>query len=143
MKIEFAGPQDEAAIKGLLAECRLPLEDIRPDRLKHFFVLKDQDRLIGVIGLELYEHAALLRSLAVLTKHRNQGLAAELVGRAEQHARASGINTLYLLTNTAEQFFSKRGYRKTERTKAPEDLQHTTEFSSLCPLSSACMIKEL
>jgi N-acetylglutamate synthase-like GNAT family acetyltransferase len=52
MKSMFANLQDEVAIKELLAECQLPSEDIRPDQLKHFFVLKEQDRLIGIIGLE-------------------------------------------------------------------------------------------
>jgi amino-acid N-acetyltransferase len=143
MKIVFAGPQDEAAIKGLLAECRLPSEDIRPDQLKHFFVLKDQDRLIGIVGLELYENTALLRSLAVHATFRKQGLAGELVERAEQHARASGVKTLYLLTDTAENFFANRNYQKTERSAAPTALQQTTEFSTLCPLSSVCMTKNL
>jgi amino-acid N-acetyltransferase len=143
MKIEFAGPQDEAAIKGLLAEYQLPSEDIRPDQLKHFLVLKDQDRLIGVIGLELYENTALLRSLAIREAYRKQGLAGELVERAEQHARASGVETLYLLTDTAERFLVNRGYQKTERSAAPAIIQQTTEFSSLCPLSSVCMTKNL
>ena len=67
MKIEFAGSQDWAEIKELLTECGLPSEDIRPDQLKHFLVLMKQERLIGVIGLELYENVALLRSLAVRT----------------------------------------------------------------------------
>jgi len=124
MKSMFANLQDEVAIKELLAECQLPSEDIRPDQLKHFFVLKEQDRLIGIIGLELYENMALLRSLAIRKEHRKQGLAGELVGRAEQYARASGIKTLYLLTDTAKKFFINRGYQKTERLTAPTPIDN-------------------
>jgi amino-acid N-acetyltransferase len=67
---------------------------------------------------------ALLRSLAIRKEHRKQGLAGELVGRAEQYARASGIKTLYLLTDTAKKFFINRGYQTTERLTAPTPIDN-------------------
>jgi amino-acid N-acetyltransferase len=50
---------------------------------------------------------------------------------------------MYLLTTTAETFFERRGYRRVDRTEAPQAIQTTVEFASLCPASSAFMIKRL
>jgi amino-acid N-acetyltransferase len=58
-------------------------------------------------------------------------------------ARSLGVRELYLLTMTAAPFFVKHGFEKVERAKAPASLQGTTEFASLCPVSSVCMRKRL
>ncbi len=48
-----------------------------------------------------------------------------------------------LLTMTAEGFFRERGYKKTERSSAPPEIQGTMEFQSLCPANSVCLVKKL
>ena len=143
MRFELAQPDDIDQIKGLLAECELPYEDITPSDLTHFCLLRDGDRLAGVIGLEIFGQFALLRSLAVPAGYRKRGIGAELVGRAQEHAHSHKVEALYLLTTTAERFFSKRGYRRVERSKVPEPVQGSVEFSTLCPASAACMAKHL
>jgi amino-acid N-acetyltransferase len=50
---------------------------------------------------------------------------------------------MFLLTTTAETFFERRGYRRVDRSQAPLAIQSTSEFASLCPASSAFMIKQL
>ena len=143
MKLELAQPNDKDQITGLLAECDLPYEDITPSHLAHFYLLRDGDRLAGVIGLEIFGQFALLRSLAVPAGYRKRGIGAELVGRAQEHAHSHKVEALYLLTTTAERFFSKRGYRRVERSEVPEPVQGCAEFSTLCPASAACMVKHL
>jgi amino-acid N-acetyltransferase len=85
----------------------------------------------------------LLRSLAVAKAYRRQGLATQLVNKIEEYARSQKVATLYLLTLTAENFFSGRGYKKIDRKAAPAALQETTEFKSLCPQTAVCMKKRL
>ena len=145
MKIFFASVQDEIKIKEVLEAAGLHHEDITPSHLQHFLVLKDDHNsmLSGVVGLELKNHTALLRSLAVIEPQRRKGLATQLVSEIEKYARSQKIDTLYLLTLTAERFFSKKGYRKTDRKSAPPAIQETAEFNSLCPLSAVCMKKQL
>ena len=46
-----------------------------------------------------------------------------------------------LLTQTARDFFAHLGYRVIERTEAPEEVQGSEEFRSLCPASAICMVK--
>ncbi len=145
MELSFASAEDEERIKQLLAACGLEHRDIRPSQLQHFLTGKDESTLAlrAVVGLELKGNLGLLRSLAVAKAYRRQGLATQLVGKIEAYARAQKVTTLYLLTLTAEKFFTARGYHKTDRESAPPALQETTEFKSLCPQTAVCMKKHL
>jgi amino-acid N-acetyltransferase len=48
-----------------------------------------------------------------------------------------------LLTQTAERFFSQRGYSRIDRASVPAPVQEASEFRSLCPASATCMSKAL
>ena len=139
----FATKDNEAEIRRLLAENDLHHEDITLPMLTHFLLGSDGPRLVGVVGLEIKSHSALLRSLAVDSKFRNRGIATNLIRRIEDHAKSLKIETLYLLTMTAEQFFNKHGFQSAHRESAPADIQETAEFQSLCPASAVCMIKHI
>lgn len=143
MKIERAKPEFEAQIKQLLAACDLPIEDIRSSLLRHFWVAGEIKSLSGVVGLEIVGKDALLRSLAVAAHARGKGLGKQLTAKAEQHAQNSQVDSLYLLTLTAAEFFKKLGYQVVKREDAPATLQNTTEFQSICPASATCMTKSL
>jgi amino-acid N-acetyltransferase len=140
MKIEFANTIDETDIKQLLAQSDLPHEDITPAHLSHFLVARENDQLIGVIGVEWLKEVALVRSLAVSTNHRRQGIAGQLVDRIEAQA-INQVTALYLLTTTAENYFARRGYEIADRATAPATLQTTAEFQSICPATAICMKK--
>ncbi len=132
-----------AEIKQLLSACGLPTSDISPTSSLLFFGCHSDTRLVGVIGLEVYGPVALLRSLAVAPPHRSHGLGRSLVAFAEAHAASLGVESLYLLTSTAEAYFSKLGYASVSREDAPSAIKATTQFSDLCPASSALMSKRL
>jgi amino-acid N-acetyltransferase len=134
---------DEVDVRLILQECRLPVSDITPAHLKDFFACGDETRLFGVIGLEIYGNVALLRSLAVSPSRRGVGVGERLVLQAEKHALAQAVRTIYLLTTTADRFFSRLGYSSVSRDQAPDEIQGTAEFSTLCPSSSAFMAKRL
>jgi amino-acid N-acetyltransferase len=48
-----------------------------------------------------------------------------------------------LLTQTAEVFFANRGYRRIGRADAPQAVQASAEFRSLCPASAVAMSRVL
>ena len=70
-------------------------------------------------------------------------MGSRLVAHAERHARDQGVQSLYLLTTTAEKFFLRRGYARIPREEAPAAIKGTKEFSGICPASSAFMVKQL
>ena len=143
MKVDFVNTAEEKQLKELLTECELHSSDIRSSDLRHFLVMRDGTRLAGLVGLEVVGESSLLRSLAVSPKYRKKGIASGLVKKAEEYARSKGVEKLYLLTITAKEFFAKQGYREVERRSAPDALQVTTEFQSICPSTATCMVKWL
>lgn len=136
-------PQDTEAVARLLAACALPAADLTPAHLRHFWGCRDGDALVGVVGLEVYDRAALLRSLAVVPSCRGQGLGHDLVRCIEAYAEEQGVEVVYLLTTTAAPFFGSRGYEVVPRDAAPASIRQTAEFTEMCPSEAVCMAKRL
>ena len=133
----------QSSVVALLEAEGLPASDLTENHLQHFFFTATDGTPSALVGLEIYGRDALLRSLVVSATARTQGLGSALVLHAEQYAAAHEVRALYLLTTTAESFFEHRGYRRIDRANAPSAIQSTREFASLCPASSAFMIKRL
>lgn len=141
MRVETIGLNDE--VTALLMEAELPTSDLSTRRGLNLLGLKQGRRLVGVIGIEVHGKVALLRSLAVAPARRNCGCGAVLVSNAEAWAADRGINSLYLLTTTAAEFFARRGYEALSRSQAPVAIAATVQFLDLCPVSSTFMCKVL
>lgn len=139
----LALPQDFAAIRALLMEEGLPVEDVSAERIPHVIVASGEAGLQGCVALEVYGSAALLRSLAVHPSAQRQGLGRRLVARAERDARAMGVDRLFLLTTTASGYFEKLGYAVVSRDTVPDAVKASSQFASLCPASARCLGKVL
>jgi amino-acid N-acetyltransferase len=142
MMIQKATEQARAAIVGLLQSQKLPTEDL-PTVLDHFSIATEDDNLVGLIGLERYGTAGLLRSMVVHPDYRNRQIAERLVHQLEETAKAIGITSMYLLTETAEKYFSRKGYNTIPRSEVPPLVMQSSEFSHVCPVSATVMKKEL
>jgi amino-acid N-acetyltransferase len=140
MHIAEATPPMRADIIALLQSQQLPVEDL-PLQLNDFLVAQEEGKLIGLIGLEQYGEFGLLRSMVVHPDFRNQQIAASLVQTLEQRATAAGIKALYLLTETAAPYFTKKGFATVQRTDVPDAVKASTEFSHVCPVSATVMVK--
>lgn len=143
MNIQPAKQTDLSAVRALLGLERLPASDVDERALERFLIWRDDTRVSGVVGLELYGEVALLRSLVVAPHARGQGAGRALTQAAEGLAAELGATTIYLLTTTAERFFAARGYRNIDRGDAPKSIQGTTQFSALCPSTAVLMAKSL
>lgn len=142
MQIVKATQQNRDEITSLLQSQNLPFEDL-PIVLEDFFAVLDAQRLTGLIGMERYGHYGLLRSMVVHPDYRNKHIAETLVAQLEQEAGATGITEMYLLTETADKYFSKKGYDIITRDEVPAVLKQSSEFSHVCPASAIVMKKKL
>lgn len=147
-EITAAKAEDYAAVRGLLADSVLVYEDLTPANLDTFLVIPtggDVPALAAVAGLETFQggREGLLRSVAVSPALRGRGVGASLVTAVEAKARVLTIGRLWLLTTTAPDFFRRLGYADSKRTDAPEAVQQSNEFKSLCPASAVCLSKLL
>jgi N-acetylglutamate synthase-like GNAT family acetyltransferase len=109
MNIHSAKGTDLPTVRALLETERLPASDLDERALDRFLIWRDDSGVAGVIGLELFGEVAFLRSLVVAAHARGNGAGAALTQAAEKLAVDSGVRDLYLLTLTAERFFSARG----------------------------------
>ncbi len=130
--LRLATPTDLAGIDALLRGARLPSSGIT-EHVGTFIVFESSGSIDGVGGLEICGPHALLRSLAVAPAFRGRGIAASICDHLETMAVNRGVEQLYLLTETAERYFMKRGYAVTARSEAPSAIASTEEFTTLCP----------
>jgi amino-acid N-acetyltransferase len=133
-----AGPADWPAVLALLRECGLP-----PDGLAEHFgaalVALDGPRLAGCAALELYPPDTLLRSVAVAPDYRGMGLGRRLVGGALGLAGSRGVSAVYLLTETAGDYFKRFGFAPIGREAVPPAVQGSVEFTTACPAGALAM----
>lgn len=138
VSIERTNVDELPAILELLARSNLPHEGLS-DHLATTLVARASQRVVGSAALELYGTSALLRSVAVEGAHRSQGLGVRLTQAALALARQRGITHVYLLTETAAEFFPRFGFRPIARSQVPPAVQRSIEFTSLCPDSALAM----
>ena len=118
---------------------KLPASDLRLEQSLFVGYYDNSNHLVGSGGLEFYGNTALLRSIAVDEKFRGQLLGKTIVEDVIAKARDSKIKDLYLLTETAHNYFLKKGFQGVPRDAVPEAIKHSTEFSQVCPVSATVM----
>ena len=126
----------------LLDECELPKEGLAA-HVSTTLVARNQSELVGCCALELFQEYALLRSVAVKPSYRSQGLGGRLTRSALDLAMRHKISNLYLLTESANTFFSRLGFEPISRCDVPETVQRSVEFTTLCPDSAMVMTMSL
>ena len=143
MEIRPAKASDLETAKSWLSSAGLPNEDLTAKHLSDFLIAEIDGVPVGIIGLEKTGSVGLLRSLVVDPGARSGGVGAHLVSGLEGLARKHGVIELWLLTIDADRYFTKLRYEQRGRSEAPDEIQRTQEFSSLCPGDAVLMSKQL
>ncbi|WP_448698723.1 arsenic resistance N-acetyltransferase ArsN2 [Mucilaginibacter sp. AW1-3] len=141
MQIEKGTFYKKAMLDLLKAE-GLPADDLR-DGPDDFFVAISNNEVIACAGLEVYGNYGLLRSLAVNRSFRNNGIGDELLRKIESTAKTKELLSIFLLTETAPDYFKRKHYQQIARADIPVEVQASSEFSHVCPVSAIAMKKEL
>ena len=133
-----AEEKDLVLVLELLKSHHLPTDDISKTDIR-FYVMKDDDRLIACAGLETFGEYQLLRSVAVKKEAAGKGIGSSLVDLTIKQSLKKGTKELFLLTETAEGFFKKKGFEVIGREEVPKSVKKSREFSELCPSTAICM----
>ena len=139
---EDALAEDMTAITRLLEAAGLTtvgLSDFFPHR---YLVIREDERVVAVAGLEVHGTYGLLRSVAVDPAYRNRGLARQLVEQQLWIAGRSGLHRVYLLTTSAAAYFRQLGFVAVARDDAPAAIRASKEFAAVCPSSAALLAKD-
>ena len=142
VNIDRACPADFTAILALLKGQALPTDGLE-HHLPTTLVARQGGRIVGSVAVETYPDGGLLRSVAVAADSQGQGLGQALTSAAFAMAQDAGVDTLYLLTTTAEGYFPKFGFERIRRDEVPASVQTSIEFTSACPSTATVMRKRL
>lgn len=142
VSIVEARHSDSKEIHELLKKYRLPTKDLSYSKVK-FFVARSETMVLACAGIEQFENKGLLRSVAVKKELTKEGLGTFLISEVIMRAKKNGIEALFLLTETAEPFFKKMGFKNINRELAPDGIKDSSEFAGLCPTSAIFMTKEI
>ena len=77
--------------------------------------------------------------MAVDEKLRGKALGKEIVEEIIDKAKQLKIKDLYLLTETAHDYFLKKGFQDVPRDAVPDAIKQSTEFSQVCQVSATVM----
>jgi amino-acid N-acetyltransferase len=142
MDIARATPSDAEPVEALLRDAGLPLEGAR-EALSLGVVGREEGRVVAAAAVERYGSAGLLRSVVVDAAQRGTGQGRAIVQAAEALARTEGVEDLYLLTETAIDWFPRLGYHVVERPVAAAVVGQSIEFTTVCRDTGVPMHKVL
>ncbi len=142
MEIDWATPADVPAVEALLSAAGLPLEGAR-EAFALGVVGREGGRVVAAAAVEKYGAAGLLRSVVVDSAVRGTGLGRSIVAAAEDAARDAAVRELYLLTETAVDWFPRLGYEVVARSEAAAAVGESIEFTTVCRDAGVAMRKLL
>ena len=142
MKVRSAKSSDLTAVEELLGASNLPIDGVR-DNFANFVVAEEDGAIAGAVGLEKYGTVALLRSAVVSPRYRSAGIGRRLVEQLLERAEEAGVDEVYLLTTTAEDYFPKFGFTRTIRAAVPESVKASAEFRGACPDTATVMTRRI
>ncbi len=92
------------------------------DNIRDFFVLYEDDELIGVSALHIcWEDLAEVRSLLVRRDMRDKGLGSILLNSCLEEAKKMGVKRIFALTYKVN-FFKKHGFREIDKKELPHKI---------------------
>lgn len=134
--------EGKKAFVAQLIEAKLPYADLGAE--VELFVLSDhENKVIGTAGLEWHGQNALLRSVSVSKFYQGKGIGKQILFEIEGIARSRQAKGIYLLTETAKDFFEKNNYLITPRQFIPQEVLASPQFTSTCPSTATAMVKML
>jgi amino-acid N-acetyltransferase len=140
-----ATADDLAPVSALLAAAHLAPNALDAQFGPQFAVAVDGEsgRIIGAAGVERYgdgnDSVGLLRSAVVDETWRGHGVGAALTQDRLAWAEHEALRAVYLLTETAAEYWPRFGFERTARDGAPASLQTSHEWKQGCPASAVAM----
>lgn len=135
--IRAAHKEDLDQVKKLLEERALPTVGVDKNITK--FLVADHHAIIGTVGVLYDGEKALIRSFAVSAENEKRGIGLALVKELLTEIKSMGSKEVYLLTETAAEYFKRLGFYRINREEMPQLLLEESGLDQACPCSSQCM----
>jgi amino-acid N-acetyltransferase len=133
--------EDLPSVLNLLETAKLPTAGVS-DHIQNFRLEFHNNTLLGCAGLEIHGQTGLLRSVMVNTAERSHGIGTKLVNAILQHVKIQQLSTIFLLTESAQNYFPRFGFKQVSRAEIPTNLYASEELRGACPDSAVVMMLE-
>ena len=143
MKLEQKTENALNEISDLLLASNLVPVQLESDNLHFFCHYDNKGKMVGVIGVEVYDTSCLLRSLAVISEMRNSGIARSLLKEALAFAKSIASYDIYLITETIGDTMERYGFCDIAREKVPDSILKSPYLNGICPCSSRIMYRNI
>lgn len=132
--IRQAKHQDIDKLTHLLDSANLHTEGIAK-HVSHFFVVEqiEAEKLVGSIGMEVYENYGLLRSFVIERPVGDLKLSLALLNTMLAYAASLSLRKVYLVTQQGSPFLSELGFTETSLSSLPEAIVNCTYFHRVHP----------
>jgi amino-acid N-acetyltransferase len=150
--IRRAVEQDLSSIKQLLHKMELNDQGME-EHLSHFFVVeyleeaREDQPLIGVMGMEVYEPYALLRSFVLERASWNLKIGLQMMQILLSYAGHLQLSHVYLLAGDSSPFFAQMGFTTILREQFPEEVQASLHVKrsdlQAIPMAYTCFPEQL
>ena len=136
-----ARPEDLPSVRDLLDRNALAYPEVE-QHVGDLLVVRDPTgHVVGCVALELYDEAGLLRSLATAQERRGEGLGWMLADAALARARSRGCRRVYLVTESASDFFAEKfGFRSVQPSMIDAAVAESPQFRSSSPNAVAMVL---
>lgn len=134
---------DLVAVEEALLAAGLPTAGVRDQFGPSYVVAESDGVVIGATGIEVHRDFGLLRSAVVVAAWRKKGVGDALTRDRIAWSRREGLQALYLLTNTAADYFPRFGFARVERAVVPNAIQASREFAETSCASATVMMLPL
>lgn len=124
-------PAGDAGFRAALLDAGLPVDDLDLEGRRFFRFIAD-GRTVGYGGFEPHGDHALIRSVVVLPEARGAGYGRAIADLLAAEAARTGAREAFLLTTSAEAFFSHLGFATIPRAEAPAEILATPQAASMC-----------
>ncbi|HET6615351.1 MAG TPA: GNAT family N-acetyltransferase [Dehalococcoidia bacterium] len=127
VRLRRARRGDLPAITDVIVNANLPALFV--EEFAEGFAVAEQDgAIIATGGLEIYENAGFLRSIAVTREGRGLGLGREITKLLIADARAARIRDMYLFTQDAVRFWQHMGFADVPMDAWPESARANWQY---------------
>ncbi len=136
--------EDSAGMRALLGQTKLDYPDFEK-HIDEMLILRDAERrVVGTVAMELYDQAGVLRALATSPDRRGEGLGWMLADAALNRARSRGCRRVYLLTESASDFFAEKfGFRAVSFDLIDALVMESSQFKASVGSNATAMVLDL
>ncbi|MGZ3408170.1 MAG: GNAT family N-acetyltransferase, partial [Polyangia bacterium] len=136
-----ARAEDLPSVRALLDRTQLQYAELE-EHTDDLLVVRDPSRaVVGCVSMELYDDAGLLRALATAPERRGEGLGWMLADAALGRARSRGCRRVYLITESASDFFAEKfGFKAVQLSLVDAAVAESTQFRSATPNATAMVL---